>query len=69
MIPRKSVTLGGQRKSDGRARQVFGDGMRGKSSHVNQGDLPDRRTVFRGVVLPKSRVGRSQSVHRSEEAG
>ena len=39
--PRKSATLGGQRetKSDGRARQVFGDGMHGRSCDVNQGDL------------------------------
>jgi cytochrome c len=43
---RKPVTLGGQRKSDDRARKVVGDGMHGRSCHVNQGDLPDRRSVF-----------------------
>jgi hypothetical protein len=36
---RKSVTLGGQRKSGDGVRQVFGDGMQGSSRHVNQGDL------------------------------
>ena len=36
---RKSVTLGGQQRSDGRARQVFGDGMHGRSCGVKQGDL------------------------------
>jgi hypothetical protein len=60
--PRKLVTLGGQRKSDDRARQVFGDGMRGRLRGVNQGDLPEIRWV-------KSPFGRSQSTHMSEEAG
>lgn len=59
--PRKSVTLGGQ-QSDGRARQVFGDGMRGRLCVVNQGDLPETRWA-------KSPSDRSQSTHRSEEAG
>jgi hypothetical protein len=40
MNPRKPVTLDGQRTSDGRARQVFGDGMHGRSGDGNQGDLP-----------------------------
>jgi hypothetical protein len=43
---RKPVTLGGQHKSDDRARGVFGDGMRGRSRRVKQGDLPDRRLEF-----------------------
>jgi hypothetical protein len=42
----KPVTLGGQRKSDDRARQVVGDGMHGSECHVNRGDLPDERLVF-----------------------
>lgn len=58
---RKPVTLGGQ-QSDGRARQVFGDGMRGRLCVVNQGDLPETRRA-------KSPSGRSQSTHKSEEAG
>jgi len=66
----ESVTLGGQRRSDGRARQVFGDGMHGRSRGVNQGDLFGRRTVF---IAPnkgtKSRLDRRQSTHSSEEAG
>jgi len=66
---RKPVTLGGQRKSDDRARKVVGDGMHGRSCHVNQGDLPDRRSEFMRRESPKSRSGRSQSVHRSKEAG
>jgi len=37
--PGKPVTLGEQQKSDDRARQVFGDGMHGRSCDVNQGDL------------------------------
>lgn len=61
-IPGKPVTLGGQRKSDDRARQVFGDGMRGRLRDVNQGDLPETRWA-------KSPSGRSQSTHKSEEAG
>jgi hypothetical protein len=61
-IPRKPVTLGGQRKSDDRARQVFGDGMRRRSRDVNQGDLLETRWA-------RSPSGRSQSTHRSEEAG
>jgi len=67
---RESVTLGGQRRSDGRARQVDGDGMHGRSSAVNQGDLPRARWVF---IAPrkgtKSPLGRSQSTCSSEEAG
>jgi hypothetical protein len=61
-IPRKPVTLGGQRKSDDRARQVFIDGMRRRSRDVNQGDLLETRWA-------KSPSGRSQSTHKSEEAG
>ncbi len=67
--PGKPVTLGGQRRSDDRARQVFGDGMDGRSCDVNQGDLSGAGKVF---ITPdkgtKSRPGRSQSVHSSEEA-
>lgn len=65
----KPVTLGEQHRSDGRARQVFGDGMYGRSCSVNQGDLFGPRKVF---IAPdkgtKSRPDRSQSVHSSEEA-
>ena len=65
----KPVTLGEQRRSDGRARQVFGDGMYGRSCDVNQGDLSGARRVFNAPDKgTKSRPGRSQSVHRSEEA-
>lgn len=64
---RESVTLGGQRRSDGGARQVFGGGMRGRLRHVNQGDLPVKRTGTRHEA--SNRAGRSQSVHSSEEAG
>jgi hypothetical protein len=60
--PRKPVTLGGQHKSDDRARQVFGDGMRERLRDVNQGDLPETRWA-------RSPSGRSQSTHKSEEAG
>jgi len=66
---RKSITLGEQHKSDGGARQVFGDRMHGRSRRVNQGDLPVKRS---GAVWRKpggNRTGRSQSVHSSEEAG
>jgi hypothetical protein len=49
---------------------VFGDGMQGRSRGVNQGDLPGVGRVF---IAPdkgtKSRPGRSQSTHSSEEAG
>jgi hypothetical protein len=61
-IPGKPVTLGGQHRSDDRARQVSGDGMRGRLRDVNQGDLPETRWA-------KSPSGRSQSTHKSEEAG
>ena len=67
---RESATLGGQRRSDGRVRQVFGDGMRGRSCGVNQGDLPRIGWVF---IAPckgtKSPLGRSQSTRKSKEAG
>ncbi len=66
---RESVTLGGQWRSDGRARQVFGDGMHGRSCRVKQGDLSGTRWEF---IAPdkgtKSLPGRSQSTHSSEEA-
>ncbi|MDP2853843.1 MAG: hypothetical protein Q8O28_06320 [Smithellaceae bacterium] len=39
----KPVTLGEQRRSDGRARRVFGDGMFGRSRQVNRGDLSGSR--------------------------
>lgn len=58
--PREPVTLGGQCKSGDRARQVFGDGMRGRLRRVNQGDLPEIRWA-------KGPCGRSQSTHKSEE--
>lgn len=65
----KPVTLGEQHRSDDRARQVFGDGMYGRSCDVNQGDLSGTRREF---IVPdkdtKSPPGRSQSVHSSEEA-
>ena len=67
---REPVTLGGQRRSGGRARQVFGDGMHGRSYRVNQGDLPEARWEF---IAPdkgtKSLPVRSQSVHSSGEGG
>ena len=67
--PGKPVTLGGQQRSDGRARQVFGDGMHRRSCRVNQGDLMGTRREF---IAPdkdtKSPPVRSQSVHISEEA-
>ncbi|MBM4329865.1 MAG: hypothetical protein FJ117_01355 [Deltaproteobacteria bacterium] len=67
--PGKPVTLGGQRRSDGRARQVFDDGMYGRSCDVNQGDLSGTRRVFTAPDKgTKSRPGRSQSVRSSEEA-
>ena len=56
--PRESVTLGGQQKSDGGARQVVGDGMQGRWRRVNQGDLSDKRPV-------NSWSDRSQSAHNS----
>jgi len=65
----RPVTLDGQQRSDGRARQVFGDGMYGRSCRVNQGDLIGTRREF---IAPdkdtKSPTVRSQSVHSSEEA-
>ncbi|MEW5994917.1 MAG: hypothetical protein AB1744_11050 [Candidatus Zixiibacteriota bacterium] len=64
---RKSVTLGEQQKSDGGARQVFGDGMHGSSCRVKQGDLPGKRSVFMSKAVPKSRPGRSQNAHSSKE--
>jgi hypothetical protein len=67
--PGKPVTLGGQQRSDGRARQVFGDGMYGRSCRVNQGDLIGTRRAF---IAPdkdtKNPPVRSQSVQSSEEA-
>jgi hypothetical protein len=66
--PWKSVTLGGQQRSDDGARQVFGGGMRGRWRHVNQGDLPANRPGTRWYET-MNRAGRSQSVHSSEEAG
>jgi len=67
---RGPVPLVGQRRSDDRARQVVGDGMHGRSSPVNQGDLLRARWVF---IAPrkgtKSPLGRSQSTRSSEEAG
>ena len=51
------------------ARQVFGDGMQGSLRHVNQGDLSAIRPAFILYTQTKNRAGRSQSVHRSMEAG
>jgi hypothetical protein len=66
----KPITLGGQHRSDDRARQVFGDGMHGSSCHVNQGDLSGERLVFIGRrIATKSQPDRSQSTHSSVEAG
>jgi len=65
----KPATLGEQRRSDGRARRVFGDGMHRRSCRVNRGDLYGQRREF---IAPdkgtKSPPDRSQSVHISEEA-
>jgi len=65
----KPATLGEQRRSDGRARRVFGDGMPGRLRRVNRGDLSDSRREF---IVPdkdtKNPPDRSQSVHSSEEA-
>ncbi len=45
------------------------DGMVAKPEYVKQGDLPERGTVFkRRRMAPKSRTGRSQRVHSSDEA-
>ena len=64
------VTLGGQRRSGDRVRQVFGDGMHGRSRRVKQGDLSGGRWEF---IAPdkgtKNPLGRGQSTHSSEEAG
>ena len=66
----KPVTLGGQHRSDDRAREVVGDGMHGSSRDVNQGDLSGKRLVFIALrVGTKSQPGRSQSTHSSVEAG
>jgi len=56
-------------ESDDGARQVFGDGMQGRSRNVNQGDLSVIRPAFILHRQTKNRAGRSQSVHSSEEAG
>ncbi|MEN6319382.1 MAG: hypothetical protein ABFD82_11590, partial [Syntrophaceae bacterium] len=62
----KPATLGEQRRSDGRALRVFGDGMFGRSCHVNRGDLANTRRAF---IVPdkdtKNPLGRSQSAHSS----
>lgn len=64
------VTLGGQRRSGDRVRQVFGDGMHGRLQRVKQGDLSGERWEF---IAPdkgtKNPLGRGQSAHSSEEAG
>jgi hypothetical protein len=46
---RKSVTLGGQRKSGDGALRVVGDRMHGKVRHVKEGDLPGTRLVFNAL--------------------
>jgi len=64
-----SDALEGQHKSDVGACRVVGDGMRGRSCDVNQGDLSGTSREF---IAPnkgtKSPPARSQSVHSSEEA-
>jgi hypothetical protein len=49
-------------------RGVGGDGMVGKDTCVNQGDLLADKDGVHGPVVPKSRGSRSQSAHSSEEA-
>jgi hypothetical protein len=49
-------------------RGVGGDGMVGKATVVNQGDLFAERDGVHGPPVPKSRASRSQSAHSSEEA-
>jgi len=67
---REPVTLGGQRRSGGRARQVFGDGMHGRSKGVKQGDLSDSRWAFIAAGEgTKNLSGRGHSTHSSGEAG
>jgi hypothetical protein len=67
---RKPAALGGQHRSDSRARKVVGDGMQGSSCRVNQGDLPGKRLVFTAPDKgTKNQPGRSQSIHSSVEAG
>jgi hypothetical protein len=56
-------------ESGDEARQVFGDGMQGSVRRVKQGDLPVIRRAFSLGCQTKNRAGRSQSVHRSVEAG
>ena len=38
-----------------------------KATDVNQGDLLANKDGVLGRIVPKSRVGRSQSAHKSEE--
>lgn len=67
---RKPAELGGQQRSGSRARKVVGDGKQGSSRHVNQGDLSRPRRVFIALTEgTKSPLDRSQSTHRSVEAG
>lgn len=57
-------------KSDDGVRRVVGDGMRGRSRHVNRGDLSGDRSAFEAEERgAKGRPGRSRSVHSGEEAG
>ena len=66
---RKSDALGGQ-QSGIRERRVVGDGTQGRSCRVNRGDLSRQRWVFTVRMQDtKSPLDRSQSAHRSVEAG
>ena len=60
---RESITLGGQQKSDDRARGVVGDGMHGSSRHVNQGDLSGPRWVFIALVIGYEEPPGQESEH------
>jgi len=51
-----------------RGDQVCGDGMATRDGYATEGDLPGERSVFMLHVEPKSRPGRSQRVHTSEDA-
>lgn len=48
--------------------EVVGGGMVWKAMYVKKGDLPGVSAVFM-TLSPKSRPGRSQSAHSSDEAG
>ena len=54
---RRPVTLGGQHEAMTGLGRVFGGGMRGRSCHVNQGEL------FGGGLVKVNQPGSSQSTH------